>query len=455
MDDQTTSSDQVSNDEANREVDAKFADALRSIEHTLGKLKSCTDQERDRLVDEAQQLRMMYEKLSKGRVEIVVFGEISTGKSALVNAILGMSVAEVDVRGGWTKEVWGTEWKACSYRVPGFEDSEVVLVDTPGINEVGGHVRSEMAREATERADLILFVVDSDLNETEHQALLELLAYQKPVILVLNKLDLYDREQRSRLMDVLVNERCADLLPKRQIVGVMADPREREYIIEAADGSTRTEWRKPKPDIADLEHEILDILEHDGTALLALNAALFAADRDDRITATRIRLRDQRANQVIWAYAVLKAMVMAWTPWPVVDSLGGGAVDVTMVGLLSRVYGIPMTWNHARQLVTSIGKAAGWYAVGEAMFHLGMGAFKGATFGFGTFLTAVPQGAAGGYTSYIVGNAAKYYFQHGGSWAGDSAKSVVKGILAETDRDSVIDQLKEEIQKRIRFNRHA
>src|SRR6185503_12918755 len=109
----------------------------------------------------------MHDKLTSGRVEIVIFGEISTGKSALINALVGQAVASVDVRGGWTKEVWHVAWEGCGYRLPGLAQSEVVLVDTPGLNEVGGAVRGEMAREAAQQAELILFVTDSDLNDTE------------------------------------------------------------------------------------------------------------------------------------------------------------------------------------------------------------------------------------------------------------------------------------------------
>ena len=50
-----------------------------------------------------------------------------------------------------------------------------------------------MANQAAQRADLILFVTDSDLNETEHSALIALAAVHKPIILVLNKMDLYSR----------------------------------------------------------------------------------------------------------------------------------------------------------------------------------------------------------------------------------------------------------------------
>ena len=111
---------------------------MRAVESTLAQLKGCPDAERERLQNDIDQLKEMYEKVTTGRVEIVIFGEISTGKSALINALIGKAVAEVDVQGGWTKQVWGTTWEGSGHRLHGLESSEVVLIDTPGINEVGG-----------------------------------------------------------------------------------------------------------------------------------------------------------------------------------------------------------------------------------------------------------------------------------------------------------------------------
>ena len=100
------------------------------------------------------------------------------------------------MQGGWTKEVWHVPWDGCGYCVPGLADSQVVLVDTPGLNEVGGQ-SGQHGGEAAQRADLILFVTDSDLNETEYSALPALAEVHKPIILVFNKIDLYTREQRD------------------------------------------------------------------------------------------------------------------------------------------------------------------------------------------------------------------------------------------------------------------
>ena len=70
-------------------------------------------------------------------------------------------------------------------------------------------------------------------------------------------------------------------------------------------------------------------------------------------------------------------------------------------------------------------------------------------------MTLLPQGAAAGFSSYIIGQAAKHYFEHGGSWGAESAKTVVSRILDETDKDSILGHLKEEIRRRLVSNRHA
>jgi GTPase len=127
---------------------SSYQDALAAVEQTLERVRRCSDEEKARLRAELAGLRQMHDKLVSGRVEIVIFGEISTGKSALINALVGRDVASVDVRGGWTKEVWQVAWDGTGYAIPGLGESQVVLVDTPGINEVGGGTRGEMAREA-------------------------------------------------------------------------------------------------------------------------------------------------------------------------------------------------------------------------------------------------------------------------------------------------------------------
>ena len=435
--------------------DDHYQQALAAVEQTLDKYRRCTPEEKEKLRSELAGLRDMHDKLQSGRVEIVVFGEISTGKSALINALVGEAVAAVDVQGGWTKEVWHVKWQGTGYRLPGLGESQVVLVDTPGINEVGGAARGQMAREAAERSDLILFCTDSDLNDTEHVNLVELASFHKPIIVVLNKVDLYSREQRTRLLEVLRNERLRDLVTQEQVVTASADPREQEYVIQAADGKERSEWKKPPPDVADLKAVILEMLDKEGLALIALNAALYAADKSDRIASLRIQLRERRAMQVVWGYASMKAVAVGLNPLPWADIAGGLAVDAAMIVTLAAVYGMEMNWSQARKLAYAIVQAAGWMTVSVVVSTWAVSTFKALTAGKSTLVTALPQGAAAGYGSYIVGEAARYYFEHGASWGTEGPKGVVQRILSQTDKQSVIERLRGELLRKLQVNKYS
>ena len=433
--------------------DPQYKEALRSVKETLEQLKGCPDEERKRMKSDIGQLNDMLEKITKGKVEIVIFGEISTGKSAIINALIGQEVTEVNVQGGWTTQVWKAEWGDAGYRVGGLESSEVILIDTPGINEVDGGDRADLAETTARRADLILFVTDSDLNETEYAALVELAALKKPMLFVFNKIDLYSAEDRAGLLKTL-GDRIGDIIPVEHFVFTAADPREIEYVIEQPDGSEKVEWRKPDPDVIQLKTRILETLEKEGVGLIALNAALYAADKSDKIAALRVEMRNKQADQVIWTMAATKAMVVAFNPFGFFDILGGFAIDALMIVTLSKVYGLNFSMGQARELSKAIGKAAGVFALGE-LTSWGASAFKVFTVGLGSAIAAIPQGAATGFSSYIIGKAAKHYFEHGGSWGTGSAKSVVSDILETTDKDSVVNHLKDEIRKNLSWNRHA
>ena len=425
-----------------------YEDAMATVRLTLARMQNCDPKERDALVREWTALSDMSRKLETGRIDIAVFGEVSSGKSALINALTGEYVADVNVQGGWTKEVWRVGW-GVPHTIRGLGSSEIVLIDTPGINEVNDEGRAAMARDAAQRCDLILFVTDADLNAREFEALAQLAAGNKPLILVFNKIDLYTPAQRQRILEVLRDERLPHVIGPQDIVMTAADPLEREVVYEHADGSTNSEWRKLKPDVEQLKIRILEVLDREGKALLALNASLFAADTSDRVAAIKVWLRDKHAQRAIWTFAAGKAVAVATNPVPILDVGGGLAVDTTMVVTLADIYGLPMSKQNAAGLVKEILFSAGWTTLGEWITHLIANVMKAASMGAATLVTAFPQGLAAGYGSYIVGKAATVYLQNGASWGESGPKSVVRRIIDAAEKDSILDKLRQEVARKI------
>jgi uncharacterized protein (DUF697 family) len=228
-----------------------------------------------------------------------------------------------------------------------------------------------------------------------------------------------------------------------------ADPLEREVVYEHADGSSHSEWRKPKPDVTQLKVRILEVLDREGKALLALNASLFAADTSDRVAAVKVRLRDRHAQRAIWTFAAGKAVAVATNPVPILDVGGGLAVDTAMVVTLAEIYGLPMSKQNAAALVKEILFSAGWTTLAEWITHLIANVMKATSLGAATFVTAFPQGLAAGYGSYIVGQAAMVYLQNGASWGDAGPKSVVRRIIDAAEKDSILEKLRHEIARTI------
>lgn len=438
------------------------AKARESLEQTLSQLK-LTPEEEHALADELRQLRELSRKLDETSIEIAAFGMVSRGKSSVLNSLVGQDVFKVGATHGTTVNRATRRWDEATIDRPGLEGARLTLVDTPGIDEVGGEVREVMAREVARHADLILFIVSGDMQRVEIEALTELREVQKPIILVFNQVDRYPDADRDQIYAKIKDERIRNLIRPDDVVMTAARPDPYRVKIQLPDGSTTVQWERPTPLIEPLKAKILDVLEREGKALVALNTLLLAGDLHDEIIKHKIRIRDDVANRMIWNFALAKGAAVGLNPIPVADMAGGLAVDVGMIVALSRVYGIPLTRRTAASLVRDMMLALGALGVVEVATRLLAGGVKSAlagvsvmTGGLAIPLTALGYGAVGlalggtaATTSYVLGHGAKYYLQQGCQWGPKGIKTIVHQILAEAKTTSVIDRLRDDLKKRV------
>ncbi len=148
---------------------------------------------RESLSQDYEAVQAMLDKLEHGHIHLAAFGRVSTGKSSLLNALIGEERFTVSPLHGETKHSSMQAWRE-------EEVGGVYLIDTPGLDEAGGEEREAMAREVAGRSDLVLFVVDGDITETELESLRTLLGRGRPVIVVLNKRDLFTSDEQAQLL---------------------------------------------------------------------------------------------------------------------------------------------------------------------------------------------------------------------------------------------------------------
>ena len=183
----------------------------------------------------------------------------------------------------------------------------------------------------------------------EIEALTELREAQKPIILVFNQVDRYPKIDRDQIYAKIKDERVKDLIRPDDVVMTAARPDAYKVKIQLPDGSTQIQWERPAPLIEPLKARILDVLEREGKALVALNTLLIAGDLHTEIIDRKVRIRDDAANRLIWNFAMATGAAVALNPIPVVDIAGGLAIDVGMIVALSKRLRHPPDPAHRRQ----------------------------------------------------------------------------------------------------------
>ncbi|MGB3404635.1 MAG: GTP-binding protein [Microcoleaceae cyanobacterium] len=408
-------------------------------------------------------LNSSLKKLDQCLIRIAVFGLVSRGKSAVLNALLGESLLQTGPLNGVTQWPRSVRWDVTIDNSSLDNIIPVELIDTPGLDEVGGEVRGDMAREVTRQADLILFVVSGDLTRTEHDALCELRLAQKPLIVVFNKIDLYTEAEQAAIVENLrkvVLEAKTSKIPLKapsrlndavlEVVKVAAEPAPIPVRVQWPDGRVSAQWEPQTPNIEELRQVIVSTLRREGRSLLALNALVQARSAEKTIAHETIQIQQVEADDLIWQFTRYKALAVAFNPIAILDILGTSMADLLLIRSLARLYGLPMTSYEAGKLLQKILLSSGGMLLAELGSGLLLGLGKSAA-GLATDIStyagvAITQASIAAYGTYTVGKAAQVYLEQGCTWGEFGIDTVIKDILDQVDKDTVIHQLKQELK---------
>ena len=213
---------------------------------------------------------------------IVAVGEFNSGKSALVNAMLGEKVLTEGVTPTTARvtlvrfgETVGEQVVDDGFAIvthPLALLKELNIVDSPGTNAINRQ-HERLTNEFVPHSDLVLFVTSADrpLTESERLFLEKIIAWGKKIVIVINKSDILEDAQARQEVEAFVRENAANILKSQpevfsvsarmaQKAALAATDAEREasrsasgitalerYITETLDDNSRLELKLRNP----------------------------------------------------------------------------------------------------------------------------------------------------------------------------------------------------------------
>lgn len=389
------------------------------------------------------QLKTLHQKIIQGALQIAVFGYVSRGKSALLNALLEEPILATGALNGVTQWPRSIQWQPFA---DGDNPWTIELVDTPGLGEVDGGDRAQMAISIAKASDLLLFVVAGKPNQTELDSLQQLHATAKPMLLISNKADLYPGLTVDGIWATLSEELQAWIQPT-DILLTAANPAARKVRHEWPDGRITEEWEVPPPDVETVRDRLKHFLTGEAFVSMMQNVLEQAEQTQGAIAVSALKNRGGDSIAIWQRYGNVKAIAIAVLPFWWLDAPVSLLMDLLLVRSLVNLYELPTTRHNVEELwrtiffslfgvllcdmVSGIGLTIG-SAVGDGLANLGGVILWGST--------AVLQFFAATYGTQKVLDATRQYLGEGSTWTPQGASQLLDelksyGVEAKVDME--------------------
>ena len=299
-----------------------------SLEQRIGQL-------RERGADTgalAMELGELDRRRASARIYVALFGEISTGKSSLIRALVPHAQLASDVRGGTTRDV-------AHYDGTLPDGRPVVLADVPGSRESGGEARETLAREEALRAHAVVYLCAGDLSRGQVDELRWLADFGKPLLLVLNKADQWSSTELESLLNRL---RQHSRGIASTVLAISAGGSER-YQRHLADGSTESVERRRQPAIGALLQALDRVTAVGAEGLEGLRENAVLAGLHQRTGSLEAQTRAAEAERIVRKYA-RRAIVGAMAAVaPGSDLVIQGVLATGLTRALAELYGVKVS----------------------------------------------------------------------------------------------------------------
>jgi len=258
-------------------------------------------------------------RLKEKKIRIGVYGKSGVGKSSVLNSLLEKNIFKTNIINGTTREIQSELWTLNDQTIGNIE-----LLDSPGF-DFCNIKSSDKVYSCINHSDLILFLVSGDVNRNELNKLSSLIKDGKKIIIILNKIDLFNKNDLKE-----IKENIKSKLPKDLNIPIILN------------------------NGINLKNYLTKIINQYGEIFLTLNSLQLADKLFLKIKEQRLKRRQKLAQSTIGKFSAMKASAVALNPFILFDVAGSFALDTALISELSKIYGLKLKGESTRKIFKNI-----------------------------------------------------------------------------------------------------
>ncbi|MTJ55325.1 DUF697 domain-containing protein [Anabaena sp. UHCC 0253] len=299
-----------------------------------------------------------------------------------------------------------------------------------------------------QKSDFVLFLTNGDLTDSEFQVLQQLKAAKQPKLLVFNKQDQYQSDERATVLQSLKQRIGAN------VVATAASPVAVKVRKHEEDGSFQEWMEQPTPDIQQLTQQLGEVVGQQGEQLVCntTNRKVLLLKSEAKNCLNGVR-RD-KSTPFIEQYQWIAAAAAFANPVPALDILATAAITAQMVMDLGNIYQQKISLEQAQQVAGTMGSLMLKLGLVELSTRAVTGILKTnvATFVAGGMV----EGVSAAYLTRVAGLSLVEYFEQqevalesGSALNLDKLRQVLQTVFQQNQRMAVLEDFVKQGVKRL------
>ena len=315
-------------------------------------------------------------ELARKEITVAVTGGKSVGKTTIIKVLKNTSI---------------------------FPEMSLHFTETAALFSALGENSDVVTLSEIQKSDVVLFLTNGDLTDSEFQVWEQLKTAKQPTLLVFNKQDQYQPSERATVLQSLKQRVGVN------VVGTAACPVTVKVRKHQEDGSFQEWIEQPMPDIQQLTQQLGVIIEQQGEQLVCNTTHRQVLLLKIQAKNCLNGLRCDRSVPIIEQYQWIAAAANFANPVPGLDLLATAAINAQMVIDLGNIYQQKISWEQGQQIAKTMGSLMLKLGLVELSTKAVTGILKTnvATFVAGGMV----EGVSAAYLTRVAGLSLIEYFQ--------------------------------------------